>query len=295
MYSEDQLARFETGDGFLAALDQSGGSTPGALQQYGIDPTTYSSEAEMFERIQEERARIVTSPAFRGDRILATILFEDTLGRDIDGVPVPAYLWEQKDIVPFLKIDKGLLDEADGVQLMRDTPGLDDTLATAAAAGILGTKERSVIHAANADGIGRIVEQQFAIAERVLAAGLIPILEPEVSITAPDKERAEVLLKAAIVDRLAELGDNRIALKITIPTVDDFYSDLIDHPNIARVVALSGGYERAEACARLARNHNLIASFSRALLDGLSVHQTKEQFDEVLGKSIEEIYRASIT
>ena len=295
MLNENQLALFENGQGFIAALDQNGGSTPNALKMYGIDPTMYSSELEMFDRIQDERARIITSAVFRSDKILATILFQDTLKRSIDGIPVPTYLWEEKGIVPFLKIDNGLADQENGVQLMREISDLDSTLAGAKAAGIMGTKARSVVHSANAVGVDQIIDQQFALAERVLAADLLPILEPEADIKALDKVEAEVLLKAALLDRLEHLGDRQIAVKISIPTIDGFYSDLMEHPNVARVVALSGGYERPDACARLARNKGLIASFSRALLDGLSVRQSQELFNQVLDASIDAIYRASTT
>lgn len=295
MTDADKLARFETGQGFIAALDQSGGSTPKALRSYGIDESAYSSDAEMFDLIQEARARIITSPVFTGDRVLGAILFEGTLDRTIDGQNVTDYLWSQKQILPFLKIDKGLEDAADDVQVMKDIPGLEGTLANAAEHGVFGTKERSVVHAANPLGIARVVEQQFAVGDVVLAAGLMPILEPEVTISAPDKEEAEVLLKAALFEGLESLGDRKVAIKVSIPTVDGFYSDLIAHPNVARVVALSGGYDRDEANARLARNPGLIASFSRALLDGLSVDQTAAQFDATLDATIESIYRASIT
>jgi fructose-bisphosphate aldolase class I len=295
MPDAEQLARFETGRGFIAALDQSGGSTPHALELYGIDSSEYSSNAEMFDLIQAERARVFTSPAFTSEHILAAILFEDTLGRTIDGRPVTDYLWNGKGIVPFLKIDKGLEDAADGVQPMRDIPDLDDLLRKARAAGVLGTKERSVIHAANGTGIRRILDQQFALAERVLAADLVPILEPEVDVTITDKAEAEAMLKRGILGRLDALGDRKIALKLSIPTVDDFYAELIVHPRVARVVALSGGYGRADACARLARNHGLIASFSRALLEGLTARQSDADFERTLTASIGEIYAASTT
>lgn len=295
MADPQQLARFESAPGFIAALDQSGGSTPKALRQYGVDDSQYSNEEEMFDLIQDARARIIASPVFTSERILAAILFEGTLERQIDGRPVAEYLWEVKGILPLLKIDKGLSDERDGVQLMRDIPGLDDTLARAAAQGVFGTKERSVIHAANSVGIAQVVDQQFEVGRRVLAAGLVPILEPEVSIAAPDKQEAEEGLKAALLRGLDALGDEKVAIKLTIPTVDGFYTDLIEHPKVARVVALSGGYERDEANERLARNPGLIASFSRALLDGLSAQQSAEEFDRTLDASIESIYRASIT
>lgn len=295
MSDQRMLTHFETGAGFIAALDQSGGSTPKALRAYGIDDSEYSTETEMFDLIHAARVRIITSLAFTGDQILGAILFEGTLARQIDGLGAAEYLWQRKGILPFLKIDKGLADKADGVQLMRDIPGLDELLARALAAGVFGTKERSVIHGADADGIARVVAQQFELGERVVAAGLMPILEPEISITAPDKGEAEVLLKAAIFAGLENLGDRRVAFKLTIPSVDGFYSDLIAHPNVARVVALSGGYSRDEANARLARNPGLIASFSRALLDGLTAQQSDEEFNAMLAASISSIYAASMT
>ncbi len=293
--SDPQMpVRFETGDGFIAALDQSGGSTPKALKSYGIDESAYSTDAEMYDLIQAARARIITSAAFTSDRILGAILFEATLDRQIDGEGVATYLWQRKGIVPFVKIDKGLADQADDVQLMRDMPGLDELLAKARGLGVFGTKERSVIHAANSAGIDAIVDQQFAVGRQVLAAGLLPILEPEVNINAADKAEAEVLLKAAILARLDGLGEEKIALKLSIPSVDGFYTELIAHPNVARVVALSGGYSRDEANQRLARNPGLIASFSRALLDGLTAQQSDDEFDATLAATSESIYAASV-
>lgn len=294
MPTTEQFTRFRTGRGFIAALDQSGGSTPKALAAYGIDASAYSSEAEMFDLIHAARTRVIASPAFTSERILAAILFEGTLEREIEGRSAVDYLWSVKGILPFLKVDKGLEPEDAGVQLMRDIPGLDATLERAAALGVVGTKERSVIHSANPAGIAQIVAQQFAVGERVLAAGLIPILEPEIDIHAADKADAEVLLKEELFRHLAGLGDRQIAVKVSIPTVDDFYRDLLAHPNIARVVALSGGYSRDEADERLARNPGLIASFSRALLAGLSAGQSDADFDRTLDASIEKIYRASI-
>ncbi len=295
MPDAQKLSRFETGRGFIAALDQSGGSTPRALEQYGIDSSQYSTDAEMFDLIHAERVRIVTDPAFTSERILAAILFENTLDREIAGRPAAEYLWAGKGIVPFLKIDKGLLDESDGVQLMRDIPGLDELLPRARSAGVLGTKERSVIHAANPEGVRAVVAQQFEVARVVLGHDLLPILEPEVDIHAPDKGDAEVLLKDALLEHLESLdAGQKVAVKITLPSVDDFYRDLIEHPRVARVVALSGGYSRDEADALLRRNHGLIASFSRALLAGLSAEQSDEEFSRTLDASIEEIYRASV-
>jgi len=292
---EQKQSRFETGRGFLAALDQSGGSSPKALAQYGIDASQYSTDAEMFDLIHAERVRIITDPAFTSERILAAILFEDTLDREIEGRPSAGYLWDVKGIIPFLKIDKGLLDEEDSVQLMRDIPGLDDLLPRAKAGGVLGTKARSVIHSAHPDGIRRVARQQFDLGRTVLGYDLIPILEPEIDIHAPDKAEAEVLLKAAILEQLETLAEGqKVGIKISLPSVDDFYLDLIRHPRVARVVALSGGYDRDEADALLARNHGLIASFSRALLEGLTAQQSDADFTATLDTSIESIYRASI-
>ncbi|GAA3661027.1 fructose bisphosphate aldolase [Microbacterium marinilacus] len=290
-----QLARFESGQGFIAALDQSGGSTPKALALYGIDESRYATDAEMFDLIHAARTRVITSPAFTSERILGAILFEGTLDREIDGQGVAEYLWGVKGIIPFLKIDKGLETERDGVQPMREIPDLDALLSRAAERGIFGTKERSVIHAAHPAGIELVVTQQFRIAEHVLAAGLVPVLEPEVDIHAPDKAAAEELLKVELLRQLDDLpGSGKVAVKVTIPTVAGFYTNLIAHPRIARVVALSGGYDRDEANQWLARNPGLIASFSRALLDGLTAPQSEEEFDRTLDTSIESIYRASI-
>ena len=294
MPDERQAFRFQRGGGFIAALDQSGGSTPKALRNYGIDEAAYSTEAEMFDLIQEARARIMTSPVFAADRVLGAILFEGTLERQIEGRNAAAYLWEVKGIVPFLKIDKGLEAEQGGVQLMRDIPGLDELLSRARGCGVFGTKERSVINSANPQGIADVVAQQFELGKRVLGADLVPILEPEVNINTPNKAEAEGLLKSELLTGLSTLGSAKVGIKITIPAVDGFYGDLIAHPNVARVVALSGGYGRDEANERLRRNPGLIASFSRALLDGLAVGQSDDQFDVTLNASIESIYRASI-
>lgn len=289
------LEHFEKAQGFIAALDQSGGSTPKALKIYGVDESQYSSEAEMFDLIQQARARVMSSPVFTSKRILGAILFEGTLDREIDGRKVPDYLWNVKGILPFLKIDKGLEAEQHGVQLMRDIPGLDETLAHAAKAGVFGTKERSVIGKADAEGIAQIVAQQVEVGKHVLAAGMVPILEPEVTITAPDKAESEQILKAELLKQLSELPEgSKVAVKVSIPSVDGFYTDLMQHPNVARVVALSGGYERDDANARLSRNPGLIASFSRALLDGLTVDQSEAEFDKELDATIESIYKASI-
>jgi fructose-bisphosphate aldolase class I len=295
MLNPQQLDRFENGKGFIAALDQSGGSTPKALRQYGVDESQYSAEAEMFDIIHAARTRIITSPVFTGARVLGAILFQGTLDREIDGRGTADYLWSVKGIVPFLKIDKGLADEEDGVQLMREVPFLDGVLAHGVAQGAFGTKERSVIHAANPQGIHRVVDQQFAIADQVLNAGLMPIVEPEVAIDAADKQQAEAILKAELLEHLDGLGERKVALKLTLPTAIGFYADLVAHPNVARVVALSGGYERDRANDLLAENPGLIASFSRALLDGLSAQQGADEFDRTLDASIESIYRASLT
>lgn len=294
MPDPQQIRRFEQGKGFVAALDQSGGSSPKALRDYGIDESDYSSEAEMFDLIHQARARIITSPAFNRDRVLGAILFEGTLDRPIDGKAPAAYLGEVKGIVPFLKIDKGLEAEQSGVQLMKAIPGLDDLLVRARSQGVFGTKERSVIHAADPEGIASVVAQQFELGERVLAADLVPILEPEVDINAPNKASAEELLKSELLAKLPSLGSAKVGIKVTIPTVDGFYDDLISHPNVARVVALSGGYSRDDANDRLRRNPGLIASFSRVLLDGLTAHQSDDEFNETLDASIESIYQASI-
>ncbi|KAF1048226.1 fructose bisphosphate aldolase [Xylophilus sp.] len=292
---QEQLDKIARGNGFIAALDQSGGSTPKALKLYGIEESAYQSDAEMFDLVHAFRTRIVTSPAFDGRRVLGAILFEATLERQFDGLPAAQYLWEKKQVVPFLKIDKGLADEADGVQLLKPIPGLDDLLARAKAQGVFGTKERSVIHAVNAKGIAAALDQQFALGAQVLAAGLVPIIEPEVSIKIADKAEAETLLKQGFIERLNALPEGRrVILKLTLPTVDGFYRELVDHPKVLRLVALSGGYSRDEANARLARNPGIIASFSRALTEGLSAQQSDEQFNGALDASIESIYRASI-
>lgn len=294
MTDTQRLSRFETGSGFIAALDQSGGSTPRALRQYGIDESQYSNDDEMFDLIHTARTRIITSPVFNSDRILGAILFEGTLERDIDGRSVVDYLWNEKGILPFLKIDRGLEQEEDGVQLMKPIPGLEKTLARAAEQGVFGTKERSVIHSANAEGIRRIVAQQFEIANKVLDAGLVPIVEPEVDIKAADRADCDVLLKKELLEALDKLGDRQVALKLTLPVQDGFYDDLMSHPNVARVVALSGGFSREEANRLLARNPRLVASFSRALLEGLNAEQDDEEFNRTLDASIESIYQASM-
>jgi fructose-bisphosphate aldolase class I len=295
MVNQQQADKMTSGKGFIAALDQSGGSTPKALRLYGIEENAYSSEDEMFDLIHQMRARIITSPVFGGDRVLAAILFEQTMDRAIDGKPTAAYLWEDKDVVPLLKIDKGLADAVDGVQLMKPIPGLDDLLARGVQNGIFGTKERSVIGAANPTGIAAVVAQQFELAGQVLAHGLIPIIEPEVTISIADKAEAEDLLRDEIAKNLEGLPEGRrVMLKLTLPTVANHYQSLVDHPKVMRVVALSGGYSRDEADALLAQNTGVIASFSRALTEGLSAQQSDEEFNATLDASIQSIYNASV-
>ncbi len=294
--NEKQADKIRSGKGFVAALDQSGGSTPKALRLYGISEDQYSNEAEMFDLVHAMRERIVTSRVFTGDRIIAAILFEKTMDREFAGMPAPDYLWDVKGVVPFLKVDKGLAEPADGVQLLKPIGDLDDLLVRASARHIFGTKMRSVIKQANPDGIAAVVAQQFEIAERIAAAGLVPIIEPEVDINAADKEECEFLLMAAIAEALgARTNDLPLMFKVTIPSQDGFYSALMKQPSVLRVVALSGGYSRAEANERLARNPGLIASFSRALTEGLTAQQTAEEFDALLEASIQSIYEASIT
>jgi fructose-bisphosphate aldolase class I len=293
---EQQKAKFRNQPGFIAALDQSGGSTPKALKLYGIPESAYSGEAQMMDLIHAIRTRIIVSPAFNGDRVLAAILFEATMDRDILGRPTAEYLWEVKKVVPILKVDKGLEAEANGVQLMKPMPGLDALLARARAKGIFGTKMRSVIKQADAAGIGEIVEQQFAVAREIVAAGLVPIIEPEVDIKCPDKPAAEDLLEAEIKGWLDALPDGELVmLKLTIPDRDDLYTDLIHHPRVLKVVALSGGYTREEANARLRRQHGMVASFSRALTEGLTAQQSDAEFNAALDASIESIFLASKT
>jgi fructose-bisphosphate aldolase, class I len=285
-----------SGKGFIAALDQSGGSTPKALKLYGIDESEYSNDTEMFDRMHEMRTRIIKSPAFNGDKVVGAILFENTMDRQIDGRGSAEYLWNVKHVVPFLKVDKGLADEADGVQLMKPMPDLDALLERAVAAGVFGTKMRSVISHADKAGIGAVVDQQFEVGRQIIGHGLVPIIEPEVDINSPTKGEAEELLRSAISDRLDALGDDEhVMLKLTLPEVDDFYLPLIKHSNVVRVVALSGGYPRNQANAKLARNHGMIASFSRALTEGLTAQMSDEQFDGALGDTIDAIYQASIT
>jgi fructose-bisphosphate aldolase, class I len=290
-----QSEKVRTGRGFFAALDQSGGSTPKALAEYGIGRDRYRSDAEMFDLVHAMRTRVLTSPAFDGSRVLAAILFEQTMERDVNGVPTARYLWDEKNVVPFLKVDKGLAPEQDGVQLMKPIDTLDDLLDRAQRHQIFGTKMRSVINDAAEAGITAIVDQQFDYASRILAAGLVPVMEPEVSISSPHKEQAETLLRDAIAKHVQALPEGAtVMLKITIPTRPGLYGDLASDPRVLRVVALSGGYSRDEACARLARDPTLIASFSRALLEGLTENQTGEQFNAQLESSIEQIYQASV-
>jgi fructose-bisphosphate aldolase, class I len=293
---DQQFEKVRTAQGFIAALDQSGGSTPKALRQYGIAEDAWSGDEQMFDLVHQMRTRIVASPAFNGERILGAILFEMTMDRDMQGKPTPDYLWDVKNVVPFLKVDQGLAAEQDGVQLMKPIPGLDALLARAKQKNVFGTKMRSVIKQANAAGIAAIAQQQFEVGKQILAAGLVPIIEPEVDIKCPDKAEAEDLLKSEILKQLDGLGaDSRVMLKLTLPEKDDLYAECTDHPKVLRVVALSGGYSREEANARLARQHNMVASFSRALVEGLSAQQSDEDFDKMLDASIESIYQASIT
>jgi fructose-bisphosphate aldolase class I len=293
---EQQQRKIKTQPGFIAALDQSGGSTPKALQAYGIKEGAWSNDEEMFTLVHQMRARIITSPIFSGDRILAAILFEGTMDRDIEGQPSADYLWNVKRIVPFLKVDKGLLEEKDGVQLMKPIPGLDALLAKAVAKRIFGTKERSFIKQANPAGIKAIVAQQFEMAAQILAAGLVPIVEPEVDIHCPEKAKAEGLLKAALLEELNKLRTGQLVmLKITLPEEDNLYADCIKHPNVLKVVALSGGYPLKEGYERLRRNHGVIASFSRALLDGLLLQQSDAEYNAELDSTIQSIYEASNT
>ena len=292
----EQFQKIKSAQGFIAALDQSGGSTPKALRLYGVDESAYSNDAEMFDRIHEMRTRIITSPVFTGARILGSILFEMTMDRQILGMGAAEYLWQEKDVVPFLKVDKGLAEEADGAQVMKPMPDLDAVMAKAISHGVFGTKMRSVIKLGNEAGVDAVVSQQFEVGRRIVAAGLVPIIEPEVDIHSPEKAAAEVLLKAALLAEIGRLGPEEfIMLKLTLPEQDDFYAELVAHPNVLRVVALSGGYTRAEANALLARNHGVVASFSRALTEGLTAQQSEAEFDAALDASIESIFQASIT
>jgi fructose-bisphosphate aldolase, class I len=292
---EEQAARVRDGLGFFAALDQSGGSTPKTLTEYGIPESAYSSEAEMFDLVHRMRSRVISSPCFTGATILAAILFEQTMDREIDGVPTAELLWQHKHVVPFLKVDSGLADQVGGVQLMKPIDSLDELLDRARSHRVFGTKMRSVVHDADRDGIDAVVDQQLEYADRIARAGLVPILEPEVSIESHTKAEAETLLHEALADRIGRWPhDLPVMLKLTIPTTVDLYADLAEEPRVLRVLALSGGYGRDEACARLRRNRSMIASFSRALLEGLRADQPDEEFDRVLEHSVAEIYAASV-
>jgi Fructose-1,6-bisphosphate aldolase len=291
---QQQLQKIRTKPGFIAALDQSGGSTPKALQDYGIKKGAWSNDEEMFALVHQMRTRIITTASFTGERILAAILFEGTMDRDIDGQPTADYLWNAKHIVPFLKVDKGLAEEKDGVHLLKPMPQLNVLLERANAKHIFGTKMRSVINQANAAGIQAIVNQQFEVAAQIIAAGLIPIVEPEVDIHCPEKAKAETLLKKAILEKLNKLpADQLVMLKLTLPEQDDIYIDLVRHPRVLKVVALSGGYSREEGNNRLRRNHGIVASFSRALVEGLSAQQSEAEFDALLDAAIQSIFEAS--
>jgi fructose-bisphosphate aldolase class I len=294
--NQEQLDKVRSGKGFVAALDQSGGSTPKALKLYGIEESEYNGDAQMFDLIHEMRSRIITSPSFGGDRVLGAILFEQTMDRQIDGVDTGDYLWNNKQIVPFLKVDKGLADEANGVQLMKPIDGLADLLERASAKHIFGTKMRSVIKTDDAKGIAAIVDQQFEVGKQIVEAGLVPIIEPEVDINSPRKAEAEAILRDEITKHLDALGpDENVMLKLTLPETAGFYQPLVDHPRVARVVALSGGYSREESNRRLAENHGVIASFSRALTEGLSAKQSDDEFNSLLDATVQSIADASNT
>lgn len=296
MSSQEQLKKVQSAAGFIAALDQSGGSTPKALKLYGVPETAYKNEAEMFDQVHAMRTRIITSKSFGGDRVLGAILFEGTMDRDIQGLGTAKFLWEKKQVVPFLKVDKGLAEAKDGVQLMKPMPDLAKLLDRAKQKGVFGTKMRSVIQEANAKGIAAVVAQQFEVGKQILAAGLMPIIEPEVDIKSPTKVECEQILKAELKKQLDALpAGKQVMLKLTLPSQDDFYKDLIAHKNVLRVVALSGGYTRDDANKKLARNHGMIASFSRALTEGLSAQQSPAEFDKALDASIQSIFEASKT
>ncbi len=293
---QQQLAKVASADGFIAALDQSGGSTPKALKLYGVDESAYSNDDEMYAVVHQMRTRIITSPGFNGQRILGAILFENTLDRDIEGLNSARFLWEQKNVVPFLKVDKGLADADNDVQLMKPIPDLDALLAKARAQNVFGTKMRSVIKMANASGIAAIAQQQFEVGKQIIAAGLVPIIEPEIDINSPDKAAAEAMLKDQLLKQLDKLeASQQVMLKLTLPEQANFYRECIDHPQVIKVVALSGGYDRNEANRRTAENHGMIASFSRALTEGLSAGQSDNEFNTALDSAIEAIFQASKT
>jgi len=294
--NNEQLTRMRDGKGFIAALDQSGGSTPKALRLYGIEESTYSGDEQMFDLMHAMRTRMILSPAFNGERVLGAILFEGTMDRSIEGLGSAEFLWTKKKVIPFLKVDKGLADEAEGVQMMKPMPDLDALCEKAVSKGIFGTKMRSVIKAANKKGIDAVVAQQFEVGKQIIGHGLVPIIEPEVDINIPDKTEAESILRDALVAELDKLSaEQPVMLKLTIPNVDNFYADLVRHPRVVRLVALSGGYSREDANAKLSRNNGMIASFSRALAEGLFAQQSDEEFNSILDATIAGIYTASIT
>ena len=296
MSQASMLEKITNDNGFIAALDQSGGSTPKALALYGIESNEFSNDEQMFNLVHQMRTRIVTNSAFTGERILGAILFENTLDREIEGQSSAQYLWQEKQVVPFLKVDKGLCDEQNGVQLMKDMPELDSLLDKAVNQGVFGTKMRSVIKLANQQGITDIVSQQFEVAKQILAKGLVPIIEPEVDINSQEKSAAEAILKSALLNELDNLSsDQKVMLKLTLPDTDNFYADCINHKNVLKVVALSGGYNRVQANKKVSANHNMIASFSRALTEGLSAKQSDDEFTDLLDAAIESIYQASKT
>jgi len=296
MMNQEMLSQMKSGKGFIAALDQSGGSTPKALKLYGLDETSYSNESEMFDRIHEMRTRLITSPAFNGERVIGAILFEMTMDRSIDGLGSAEYLWQRKHVVPFLKVDNGLADEVDGVQLMKPIPQLGARIESANRHGVFGTKMRSVINLANSSGIRSIVAQQFEFGKEIIAGGLVPIIEPEVNIKSAEKQEAEAILKQELLEFVSSLSaDQNIMLKLSLPTEADLYKELVAHPRVVRVVALSGGYSRDEANALLSRNHGVIASFSRALTEGLTAQQRDSEFNAALDRTIQSIYEASLT
>ncbi len=293
---QEKLNKIKNEPGFIAALDQSGGSTPKALANYGIGSEAYTNDAEMFDLVHAMRVRIMTSPAFNGDRIMGAILFENTMDREVKGKSTADYLWDVKRVVPFLKVDKGLADENNGAQIMKPMPGLDELLQRARRKNIFGTKMRSVIKTANPDGVQEVVAQQFEIGRRIIDTGLVPIIEPEIDINSPQKSATEDLLKTELLNHLDQLAEGQLVmLKLTLPEQDNFYQPCIQHPNVLKVVALSGGYSREEANQRLARQNNMVASFSRALSEGLSAQQSDDEFDKVLDASIESIFKASCT